>query len=73
LAGLPAVKKSISFRAAWRIGRILELAHGAVRSKREPRMTRFLAAQLAKHHYFDISRAGLDFGYTPKIPTDEGM
>jgi nucleoside-diphosphate-sugar epimerase len=39
----------------------------------EPRMTRFLAAQLARHHYFNISRAREDFGYRPRISTVEGM
>jgi nucleoside-diphosphate-sugar epimerase len=36
-------------------------------------MTRFLANQLAKSHYFDISAAKRDFGYRPRISTDEGM
>ena len=36
-------------------------------------MTRFLAAQLARHHYFDIRRSKLDFGYSPQIATPEGM
>jgi nucleoside-diphosphate-sugar epimerase len=39
----------------------------------EPRMTRFLAAQLAKSHYFDISRAKKDFGYRVRVSTSEGM
>ena len=39
----------------------------------EPRMTRFLASQLAKNHYFDIQRARNDFGYLPQISTAEGM
>ena len=36
-------------------------------------MTRFIAAQLAKNHYFDISRAKTDFGYYPRISNAEGM
>jgi nucleoside-diphosphate-sugar epimerase len=39
----------------------------------EPRMTRFLAAQLATSHWFDISRAKTDFGYGPLVSTAEGM
>jgi 2-alkyl-3-oxoalkanoate reductase len=73
LANLPPVKRSISFPTAWRLGRAMELAYGAFRIQSEPRMTRFLAAQLAKHHYFDISRARSDFGYRPEISTEEGM
>ena len=36
-------------------------------------MTRFLAAQLATSHWFDISAARRDFGYEPAISTAEGM
>jgi nucleoside-diphosphate-sugar epimerase len=36
-------------------------------------MTRFLAAQLATSHWFDISRAQHDFGYEPRVSTAEGM
>ena len=73
LAGLPPVTKSISFAAAWRIGAILEAAYRVGRVAREPRMTRFLAAQLARHHYFDIRRARTYLGYSPQIATTEGM
>jgi nucleoside-diphosphate-sugar epimerase len=73
LAGLPAVRRSISFPAAWRIGWCLELYHEAFSIAREPRMTRFLAAQLAKSHYFDISRAKNDLGYRVRVSTGEGM
>ena len=73
LAGLPPVRKSISFRAAWRIGAVMESVYGALGWTSEPRMTRFLASQLAKNHYFDIRRAQNDFGYVPQISTAEGM
>lgn len=73
LAGLPPVQKSLSFRAAWRIGAVLETVHGILRLRREPWMTRFLAAQLAKDHYFDIGRARADFRYQPLVSTAEGM
>jgi len=73
LAKLPPIVKSISFTAAWRIGAVLETGHRLLGIAREPRMTRFLAAQLAKHHYFDIRRAREDFGYSPQISTADGM
>jgi nucleoside-diphosphate-sugar epimerase len=73
LAGLPPVTKSISFSAAWRAGAVLETVYGLLRLPGEPPMTRFLAAQLAKSHYFDISRARRDFAFTPRITTAEGM
>ena len=73
LADLPPVRKSISFKAAWRLGAALEKVYGWLRLKGEPPMTRFLAAQLAKSHWFDISAARRDFGYEPHISTAEGM
>jgi len=73
LANEPPVRKSISYRAAWAIGSALEGAYRIAGIRSEPRMTRFLAAQLATHHYFDITRAKTDFGYLPQISISEGM
>jgi nucleoside-diphosphate-sugar epimerase len=73
LAGLPPVRRSISLAAAWRIGRAMELLYGSLRLAGEPPMTRFLAAQLATSHFFDISRARRDFGYQPQVSLAEGM
>lgn len=73
LAGLSPVSKSISFRAAWHVGAALETVYRLTGRTDEPRMTRFLAAQLAKDHYYDIARARHDFGYTPVVTIDEGM
>jgi len=73
LAGIEPIRKSISRPAAWRIGWLMESVYGLLRNQNEPRMTRFLAAQLATSHYFDITRAREDFGYEPLISTAEGM
>jgi nucleoside-diphosphate-sugar epimerase len=73
LAGLPPVKKSISVSAAWKIGAVLETIYGVLQLKSEPRMTRFLAAQLGTSHYFNIARAQTDFGYRAEISTADGM
>ncbi|MCG8449760.1 MAG: NAD-dependent epimerase/dehydratase family protein [Pirellulales bacterium] len=73
LAGIPPVQKSISHNAAWRLGAACEAVYRLLRIKREPPMTRFLAAQLATSHWFDISAARRDFGYEPRISTAEGM
>jgi nucleoside-diphosphate-sugar epimerase len=32
-----------------------------------------MAAQMAHSHYFNITRARKDFGYSPQISTAEGM
>ena len=73
LANLEPVSRSLSLRLAWRIGHALECLYGLLRVQSEPRMTRFLAAQLGTSHYFDISAARRDFGYNPRISTEEGM
>ena len=67
------MKRSISIGAAWRVGAVLERVHSVFRLSGEPRMTRFLAAQLGHSHYFDIRRAQTDLGYTIDLPTAEGM
>lgn len=73
LADIPPIRKSISKQAAWYLGGVMELVHTLLGRTSEPPMTRFLAAQLATHHYFDISRARKDFDFHPKISTEEGM
>ena len=70
---LSAVRKRISFAAAWCVGRLLEGIHTVCGWDSEPRMTRFLAAQLAKSHYFTIRKAQADFGFAPTISLDQGM
>lgn len=71
--GAPTVTRSMSFRNAYRAGCVLETAYRAFGIGREPPMTRFLATQLAKSHYFDISSARRDFGYNPAISTADGV
>ncbi len=73
LAKLPLVRGSISQQFASTAGAVLEAVHGVLRSRAEPRMTRFLAAQLGRSHYFNISRATADFGYRPVVSVAEGM
>ena len=73
LAGLPPVTKRISLPAAYAAGAALEAVWTVLRRTDEPRMTRFLAAQLATSHYFDISAARRDLGYHPRVKMAEGM
>jgi nucleoside-diphosphate-sugar epimerase len=73
LVDLDPVTQSISRSAASRIGALCETTYRLLGIDREPPMTRFLAAQLATSHWFDISAARRDLGYEPKISTAEGM
>jgi nucleoside-diphosphate-sugar epimerase len=73
LSGIASVEKSISLETAWRIGACFEFFYTIFRISSEPPMTRFLAAQFARSHYYDIGRAKRDFGYYPIVPHDEAM
>jgi nucleoside-diphosphate-sugar epimerase len=70
---LPGVTKSISFKHAFRLGKILEIFYKILLIKKEPPMTRFLATQLAKSHYFNIAQSKQDFGYKPLVTNEEGI
>ncbi len=73
LAGQPGVTKTASLKSASRVGAVFEAVYRLLRIKGEPPMTRFLAAQLATSHYFDLTRARQDFGFAPRISNAEGM
>lgn len=72
-AGLEPVRRSIPHKMAWLIGALLECVYKIFYLEGEPQMTRFLADELATAHWFDISAAKRDFGYTPRISTKEGL
>jgi len=69
----PTAVRRISFSAAYSVGALLEAAYCLVGARSEPRMTRFLACQLAKSHYFNITAARRELGYKPRISTQEGI
>jgi nucleoside-diphosphate-sugar epimerase len=73
IAGLPRVRKQISARAACAIGSGLEFVYRSLGIESEPRMTRFLAAQLSQSHSYCIAAAERDFGYRPLVTVDEGL
>jgi len=73
LVGLPPTPKRMSVRTARWIGALMEGLWWLVPGDGDPPMTRFLAAQLSTSHFFDISRARRDLGYTPRVSTAEGM
>ncbi len=70
---IPPVRKKVSLPAAYFVGGILETIHKLLIPDKEPVMTRFLAQQLAKSHYFSHTMAQEDFGYTPVVSIEEGM
>jgi 2-alkyl-3-oxoalkanoate reductase len=73
LAKAPLVTKRISLRAAYALGAMLEAVYKGLRRHEEPPMTRFVAAQLGRDHYFNISAAQDRLGYRPLVPTVAGL
>ncbi len=63
---LPEPRLRLSLRTARAAGAVLEKLHTALRRPGEPRLTRFIASELAQSHYYDISAARRDFGYIPQ-------
>lgn len=70
---IPLVSRRVSFDKAYFAGNLLEGLYYWLNMEKEPRMTRFLAEQLAKSHWFSIARARQDLAYSPRISTAEGM
>ena len=61
-AGIPPVTKHLDPRTAYLIGATLEAAWRILRLQGEPPMTRFVAVELSKDHWFDVSAAQRDLG-----------
>ncbi|HTB81816.1 MAG TPA: NAD-dependent epimerase/dehydratase family protein [Opitutaceae bacterium] len=70
--GEPPVTKRISLRAASALGAACEFAWRVLPLRGEPPMTRFIAAELAKDHWFDLGAARRDLGYTPRVSMAQG-
>ncbi len=70
---IPPVNRRVSTKVAYALAGISELIYRKLPLKGKPRLTRFLAGQLACSHYFDISKAKRDLGYFPKVSKEEGM
>jgi len=64
-ANLEPPNRSISFRSAYRIGGMMEIAYRLLGIQAEPPMTRFVASQLGVDHYFNIGSAKERLGYEP--------
>lgn len=62
---IPVVKRHYSLRAARTIGGLFELAFRMIPLPGEPRLTRFLASELALSHYYDCTRAKRELKYIP--------
>jgi nucleoside-diphosphate-sugar epimerase len=72
--GIAEVQRKVSFKKAFLAGAMIEFILNLLRIyKVHPPMTRFVALQLAKHHYFKHEKALKDLGWEPKISIEEAL
>lgn len=70
--GIPPVTRKVPFGLAYRLGAMFEMIYRVSSSRTEPPMTRFLALQLARSHYFSHKKAEKELGYQPIVSLEEG-
>ena len=73
-AGARPVSGKVPLWLAYSLGAVFEFVYGLFGIfDSEPPMTKFMALQLAKSHYFSHAHAHRDFGYEPVVSYEEGM
>jgi 2-alkyl-3-oxoalkanoate reductase len=70
--GEPPVTKRLSLGTASAVGALCEALWRVLPVRSEPPMTRFVAAELAKDHWFDFTAARRDLGYAPRVSMAAG-
>lgn len=71
---LTPVKSKVSFKFAYNIGEVFEKFYNTFKIyKSDPPMTRFVALQMAKSHFFKHDKIVKDLGYTELVSTEEGL
>jgi len=71
--GQPPLTQKIPLPLAYGIGALCEGVWKVLRRRTDPPITRFVAVELAKDHYFDISKAQHELGYRPRVPMNEAL
>jgi nucleoside-diphosphate-sugar epimerase len=71
--GIAPITGHVSPKTAYLVGGILESLHRLMGLSGEPRMTRFVAQQLATSHWYDMEPARQDFGYSPLVDPSVGF
>ena len=71
--GQPPLTQKIPRPLAYGIGALCEGVWKVLRRRTDPPITRFVAVELAKDHYFDIRKAQHELGYRPRVPMNEAL
>lgn len=66
------VTKHVPLRTAVALGAACEVAWRLLPVGGEPPMTRFIATELAREHWFDLTAARRDLGYVPRVSMAAG-
>ncbi len=70
---IPPVTRKVPFVLAFTAGMAMEIAYALLQVREEPKMTRFLAQQLAKSHWFHHHKAKQLLGYRQQVSTETGL
>ncbi len=71
--GIPPSTRKVPLTVAYSAGWVMEILSTVLRSREEPKMTRFVAQQLAKSHWFSHDKAKTLLGYQQQVSTAVGM
>jgi nucleoside-diphosphate-sugar epimerase len=71
--GHAPLTKTIPLPVAYTVGAVCEGLWKLLGRRNDPPITRFVAVELAKDHYFDIGAARRDLGYEPKVSMPEAL
>jgi nucleoside-diphosphate-sugar epimerase len=70
---LPFRAKEISFRKAYALATMLEVAHRTILRGKEPRLTRYTVVAMGKSRTLNIDAARRDLKYEPRVKLTEGI
>ncbi len=71
--GQPPLTKKIPLSLGYSAGALAELVWKLLAREGEPPITRFVAVELAKDHFFDLSAARQELGFSPAYSMEEAM
>ncbi len=72
-AALPPVTRTVPVPVALALAWSFETVNRLTGSSQEPRLTMFMAREMSTAHWFNIAGAKRDFGYVPRVTTQEGL
>jgi nucleoside-diphosphate-sugar epimerase len=71
--GHPPLKKKIPLPLAYAAGALAEMVWKLSSKTGEPPITRFVAVELAKDHFFDLSAARRELGFSPGYSMEDAL